>query len=37
MIDNRAQPVAKGIFTLAEAVRTQLAALEADEVGVSKR
>jgi pilus assembly protein CpaE len=29
MLDNRAQPVAKGIFALAEAVRSQLAALEA--------
>lgn len=37
MIDNRAQPVARGIFGLAEAVRGQLAALEANEVGVGKR
>ncbi len=27
MLDNRTQPVAKGIFALAEAVRSQLACL----------
>jgi pilus assembly protein CpaE len=37
MVDNRAQPVARGIFALAEAVRAQLAMLEAEEVGAVKR
>lgn len=37
MLDNKSQPVARGIFALAEAVRTQLAALEASEAPVAKR
>jgi pilus assembly protein CpaE len=37
MLDNRNQPVAKGIFALAEAVRSQLAALEVHEAPVSRR
>ncbi len=37
MLDNKAQPVARGIFGLAEAVRAQLAALEEDEAPASKR
>jgi pilus assembly protein CpaE len=38
MLDNgRMQPVAKGIFALAEALRAQLAGLEAREVAVSRR
>lgn len=37
MLDNRAQPVSKGIFLLAEAVRSQLAALEVHEAPVSRR
>ena len=37
MLDNKAQPVAKGIFTLAEAVRSQLAALEVHEPPLSRR
>lgn len=37
MLDNKAQPVARGVFGLAEAVRTQLAALESDEVPAGKR
>jgi pilus assembly protein CpaE len=37
MLDNKAQPVGRGIFALAEAVRSQLAALEASEAPVSKR
>src|ERR1700690_4348677 len=31
MLDNKAQPVAKGVFALAEAVRAQLATLDANE------
>ena len=31
MIDNKAQPVGKGIFSLAEAVRVRVAALEAED------
>ncbi len=37
MLDNRSQPVAKGIFALAEAVRSQLAALEVHDVPLSRR
>jgi pilus assembly protein CpaE len=37
MLDNRAQPVAKGIFSLAEAVRSRLAALEANQLPVGRR
>ncbi|MBI2758115.1 MAG: response regulator [Chloroflexi bacterium] len=36
MLDNKSQPVARGIFGLAEAVRAQLAALDAGEVPVGK-
>jgi pilus assembly protein CpaE len=37
MLDNRTQPVAKGIFALAEAVRSQLAALEVNSVPIGRR
>jgi len=37
MVDNKSQPVARGVFGLAEAVRAQLAALEASEAPVAKR
>jgi pilus assembly protein CpaE len=37
MLDNKAQPVAKGVFGLAEAVRAQLAILDSDELPASKR
>jgi len=37
MLDNKAQPAARGIFGLAEAVRAQLAVLERDEMPASKR
>ena len=37
MLDNKSQPVARGVFGLAEAVRAQLAALEASEAPVAKR
>ncbi len=37
MLDNRAQPVGKGIFARAEAVRAQLAALDAKEAAVPRR
>ncbi len=37
MLDNKAQPAARGIFGLAEAVRAQLAVLERDELPASKR
>jgi pilus assembly protein CpaE len=37
MLDNKAQPVARGVFGLAEAVRTQLAALESSAAPVGKR
>ncbi len=37
MLDNRAQPVAKGIFGLAEAVRSQLAALDVHEAPAARR
>ena len=37
MLDNKAQPVARGIFTLAGAVRTQLAALDVEEVSAGRR
>ncbi|HUH96421.1 MAG TPA: response regulator [Anaerolineales bacterium] len=37
MLDNKSQPVAKGVFSLAEAVRTQLAALESEETPASRR
>jgi len=37
MVDNRAQPAAKGIFSLAEAVRTSLSALEAEGAAAVKR
>ena len=37
MLDNRSQPVARGIFSLAEAVRAQLLALESQEATAGKR
>jgi len=37
MLDNRLQPAAKGIFSLAEAVRSRLNALEAEAPVVTKR
>ena len=37
MLDNKSQPVARGVFGLAEAVRAQLAAVEASEAPVAKR
>jgi len=37
MLDNRSQPVARGVFGLAEAVRAQLASIEASEVPAAKR
>ena len=37
MLDNRTQPVAKGIFALAEAVRSQLATLEVRDAPVGRR
>lgn len=37
MLDNRAQPVSKGIFALAEAVRAQLATLDAKEAALPRR
>ncbi len=37
ILDNKAQPVGRGVFGLAEAVRTQLASIEASEAPVSKR
>ncbi len=37
MLDNRAQPVARGILAVAEAVRAKLAALEAAESPAGKR
>ena len=37
MLDNKSQPAARGVFGLAEAVRAQLAALEASEAPVAKR
>jgi pilus assembly protein CpaE len=37
MLDNKAQPVAKGIFGLAEAVRAQLAALDVNETPATRR
>ena len=37
MLDNKTQPVAKGIFSLAEAVRAQLSALEFEEMTAGKR
>jgi len=37
MLDNKTQPVAKGIFSLAEAVRAQLSALESQEMAAGKR
>ncbi len=37
MLDNRAQPVSKGIFGLAEAVRAQLASLDAKEAAIPRR
>ena len=37
MLDNRAQPVAKGVFALAEAVRSQLATLDVRETPISRR
>src|SRR5271157_553888 len=37
MLDNKTQPVAKGIFSLAEAVRAQLSALESQELTAGKR
>ncbi len=37
MLDNKTQPVARGVFSLAEAVRTQLSALESEETPLGKR
>lgn len=37
MLDNKSQPVARGVFGLAEAVRAQLAALEASDAPAAKR
>jgi len=37
MLDNRTQPVARGILALAEAVRAQLSALESQEAPAGKR
>ncbi|OGO26365.1 MAG: hypothetical protein A2W33_01920 [Chloroflexi bacterium RBG_16_52_11] len=37
MLDNRVQPAAKGIFSLAEAVRARLNMLEAEEEAAGKR
>jgi pilus assembly protein CpaE len=37
MLDNKAQPVAKGVFALAEAVRAQLAALDVNEAPAGRR
>jgi pilus assembly protein CpaE len=35
MLDNKSQPVGRGIFSLAEAVRARLATLEAEESEMS--
>jgi pilus assembly protein CpaE len=37
MLDNKAQPVAKGVFALAEAVRAQLATLDVNEAPAGRR
>jgi len=37
MLDNKTQPVARGVFSLAEAVRAQLSAIESEELPASKR
>ncbi len=37
MLDNRTQPVARGVFALAEAVRAQLAALDVRETPLPRR
>jgi pilus assembly protein CpaE len=37
MLDNKSQPVARGIFSLAEAVRVRLTALDSKETSVAKR
>lgn len=37
MLDNKTQPVAKGIFALAEAVRAQLAVLDVNEAPAARR
>jgi pilus assembly protein CpaE len=37
MLDNKAQPVAKAIFSLAEAVRARLTTLESEDLTVNKR
>jgi pilus assembly protein CpaE len=37
MLDNKAQPVAKGVFALAEAVRAQLATLDVNEEPAGRR
>jgi len=37
MLDNRTQPVARGILALAEAVRAQLSVLESQEAPAGKR
>jgi pilus assembly protein CpaE len=37
ILDNKAQPVGRGIFALAESVRAQLAEMESDEEPVKKR
>ena len=37
MLDNKTQPAARGIFSLAEAVRAQIAALESEETTAGKR
>jgi len=37
MLDNKAQPAGRGIFSLSEAVRTRLSALEAEQSPANKR
>jgi pilus assembly protein CpaE len=37
MLDNKTQPVARGVFSLAEAVRAQLSAIESEAAPASKR
>jgi pilus assembly protein CpaE len=37
MLDNKSQPVARGIFSLAEAVRARLMVLDSKEVLMAKR
>jgi hypothetical protein len=37
MLDNKSQPVARGIFALAESVRARLIAIEAESEVAGKR